>query len=428
MADFVKQVVFVVTPAAELDDDLMEPPLGILYLATILKQQGISCAICDLSGLPEEKWLGNLVTGDIYAFSTYSVTYPRTLKIRDLVKSRLNSNATIVAGGPHASALPDECISDFDIVITGEAEQTFLEIVLKIRGGENPRGIFRGIPVQELDIIPFPDYGLVDIKRYHRIVEGKSSFSILSTRGCPFKCPYCNSRVSNRGKFRLRSPENVVQEIRQLMFRYGVTNFRFGDDLFTLSHERTREMAAALRPLHIFYRVFGQAQTLDPQVCSLLDWSGCRHVSIGIETMSDIMMKNLQKHSTVDDNIAALENCRKAGLKTRIYLMVGFPGETEETVKESLKVLIDCPFDEFIVYSFIPYPGTPVWHNPEQWGITKMDRDFSRYVQVGRSRSTCFAITTKDFTPDDVRRWRAMTIEELEKNGFLWAGKSPDNR
>ena len=210
--------------------------------------------------------------------------------------------------------------------------------------------------------------------------------------------------------------------------KYGVTNFRFSDDLFTINLKRTREVTGAIKSLNILYRVFGQAQTLTKEVCSLLFGSGCRHVSIGIESMSVEMLKKLQKHSTVKDNIAALKNCREAGLKTRIYLMLGFPGETEKTVKKSLETLIECPFDEFIVYSFIPYPGTPVWYEPKKWGIKKIDRDFSKYVQVGKDRNTCFAIETDTFTPADVERWRQWTIDELEKHGYLWAGQSPDNK
>ena len=88
--------------------------------------------------------------------------------------------------------------------------------------------------------------------------------------------------------------------------------------------------------------------------------------------------------------------------------------------------MLDCDFDEFIVYPFIPYPGTAVWANPELWGA-KIDRDFSKYVQVGRNRQTAYAITTKDFTPNDVKKWREEMIEALE-NKFRWAGKSADNR
>lgn len=423
------KVIFIVTPVFELNDDCAEPPLGILYLATILRKNNIPCVICDLSGLPENQWLDNLEFGDIYAFSTYSVTYHRTLKIKELIKRKLNQKAITIAGGPHITAIPQECLSDFDIVIPGEAEDSFLEAITKIRDNQNLSGIFYKEPPADLDLLPFPNYDMVDLKRYHRLVEGKPSVSLLSSRGCPFNCAFCNSRISSRGKVRFRSPSNVVEEIKFLKNKYGITNFRFSDDLFSFSKKRIEEMSGALTPLNILYRIFAQAKGLaeSKNAVKLLYDSGCRHVAVGIESMSRKMLKFLGKSSTVEENASGLQNAKAAGLKVRIYLMIGFPGETEKTVRESLKILLDCAFDEFIVYSFIPYPGTPVWYNPEKWGITKIDRDFSKYVQVGRERSTCFVVETKDFTADDVRRWREFMINELEKK-FIWAGESRENK
>lgn len=420
-----RKVVFVHTPCPELENDRLEPPLGILYLATLLKENSIPCRICDLSGLPENKWQDNLAEGDVYCFSTYSVTYHRTLEIRDLAKN-LNPEAITIVGGPHVSALPEESAKDFDIIITGETEAIFLEVIKAIQRGEEIRGVFSGDPVMDLDRLPFPDYELVDLSSYHRIVEGSPSISLISSRGCPYNCTFCNSRVFSRGSLRFRSPKNVVQEIQQLREKYGITSFRFNDDLFTFSPERILQMSATLKPLNILYRVFARSRSMTKEASEQLYESGCRHAAIGIESMSAKMLRQLKKRTTVKDNIEALKNCKVAGIKVRIYLLIGFPGETEETIQESLKILLDCDFDEFIVYPFIPYPGLDIWKNPELWRA-EIDRDFSKYVQVGRGRSTCYAVTTKDFTPEDVKRWRQIMIDELEKK-VLWAGKSPDNR
>lgn len=419
------KVVLVHTPCPELDDDRLEPPLGILYIATVLKQSGIDCQICDLSGSPQEQWQQNLAAGDIYGFSTYSVTYKRTLEIKRLAFD-INPNALTVAGGPHVSALPCESAEDFDVVITGEAEATFLEVVKAFQGKQQVSKIISGAPVADLDQLPFPDYNLIDLLSYNRIVEGSPSISLLSSRGCPYNCTFCNSRVFSRGQLRFRSPQNVVAEIQRLMAQYGAANFRFGDDLFTFSPQRVREMTAALVPLGIRYRVFARSNSMTPQAADQLYQSGCRHVAIGVESMSQKMLALLKKKTTVQTNVDAMKNAKAAGLKVRIYLLVGFPGETEQTVKESLQVLMDCDFDEFIVYAFIPYPGTAVWQSPAQWGA-EIDRDFSQYVQVGRNRRTCFAVTTKDFTPKDVEDWRQMMIDGLEHK-VVWAGKSPQNR
>lgn len=416
-----KHVVFVHTPVEELLDDRLEPPLGILYLATLLKRSGISCEICDFSGFSIEKWESNIPYGDIYAFSTYSVNYHKTLILRDMAKKK-NPDSITFAGGPHVSALAEKCLIDFDIIITGEAELCFLKLVKSIISGEKPSGIFLGEPVEDLDSLPFPDYELVDISSYRRVVEGKRSLSLITSRGCPFNCTFCNSLIFSRGRLRFRSPENVVQEIRQLMAKYGINAFRFGDDLFTFSPERIIEMAEALKPLGIPYRVFARSNSLTADAAKALYESGCRHVAIGIESMSDKMLELMNKKTDQKTNISALRNAKSAGLKTRIYILVGFPGETEETIRKSLDVLLQCEFDEFVIYPFIPYPGTTVWDNPKMWGAT-IDRDFSKYIQIGKDQDgypgTCYAVTTKDFSPSDVERWRKTMHDKLSKKHIL---------
>ena len=419
------KIVLVYSPCPELENDRLEPPLGILYLATLLKKEMIACQICDLSGISPEEWHKHLPTADVYGFSTYSVNYHITLALKDIAM-RLNPEAITFAGGPHVTALPNDCESNFDVIITGEAETCFLELIRRVLCGERPKGIFRGEPIANLDSLPFPDYELIDLPSYNRIVEGSSSTSLISSRGCPYNCSFCNSRVFSRGMLRFRSPENIIQEIQQLTDKYGTKTFRFNDDLFTFSPDRIIEMGKALKPMEILYRVFARSSSITKEAACMLYESGCRHVAIGIESMSDQMLKLLKKQTDKKTNIIALKNARHAGLKIRIYLLIGFPGETEKTFCESLNVLMGCDFDEFIVYPFIPYPGTTVWSNPELWGA-KIDRNFSNYVQVGKNRRTSFAVTTKDFTPDDIKNWREHMITTLEKK-FCWAGKSIDNR
>lgn len=409
------------TPVAELMDDRLEPPLGILYLATLLKKSGISCEICDLSGFPEEDWEDNISYGDIYGFSTYSVNYYKTLKLRDIAKKK-NPNAITFAGGPHASADAERCSNEFDIIIVGEAESCFIKLVKSIINGEKPSGIFIGEPIEDLDSLPFPDYELVDLGSYHRVVEGKKSISLVTSRGCPFKCTFCNSLVFSKGRLRFRSPENVVQEMRQLMEKYGISTFRFNDDLFTFTSDRTIEMAAALKPLNIFYRVFARSNSLTEEASKALFESGCRHVAIGIESMSDTMLKLMNKNTDKVTNIMALENAKRAGLKTRIYIIVGFPGETKQTFQESLDVLMQCEFDEFVIYPFIPYPGTSIWNKPDIWGAT-IDRDFSKYIQIGYDEGkypgTCYVVATEDFSPGDVKKWRETMYDKLSEKHIL---------
>ncbi len=417
-------VLFIHTPCPDLDEDRLEPPLGILYLATLISLEGFNCRICDLSGVKEEDWESKLSYADVYAFSTYSVNFHLTKKIVRLAKS-INPKATTIAGGPHVSADPLDSKRFFNVVIVGEGERRMLEIMHAITRGERfSRSIYVGHPVQDLDSLPFPNYDLADIDSYTRRVEGHRSISMITSRGCPFNCAFCNSRIFSRGELRLRSPEKVVEEIKLLKAKYDTDYFRFGDDLFTFSPARTIEMCRAIEPLGIRYRVFARASSLTPEACAALYKSGCRHVAVGVESMSATMLTKMYKRSTPEQNRIGLHNAKAAGLTVRIYLLVGFPGETDETFEEGLKAIKECEFDEFVVYPFIPYPGTGVWSQPYLWNC-EIDRDISKYVQVGKERKTCFAVTMLDgsFTPKKVEEWRARMIKELEAK-TKWAGFS----
>lgn len=409
-------ILFIHTPCPELDEDRLEPPLGILYLATILSRDGYDCRVCDLSGIKEENWNACLTHADVYAFSTYSVNFHLTKKIARMVKM-INPDATLIAGGPHVSAEPVDSKRFFDVVITSEAEYRMQEVMHALSIGRKfHHSVYHGHTLTNLDDLPFPDYDLVDMDSYCRQLGGEKSISLITSRGCPFNCTFCNSRIFIRGQTRLRTPQNVVAEIRALKAKYNINAFRFGDDLFTLTPERTIEMCRVLRPLDIKYRIFARSSSMTPMACKALYESGCRHVAMGIESMSPRMLKELNKRNTTEQNREGMANAKKAGLRVRIYLLIGFPGETEDTFQESLSNLMTCDFDEFIIYPFIPYPGTAIWIDSEAWNC-KIDKDVSTYVQVGKGRKTCYPVTMLDgsFDPQKVEEWRTRMIGELEK-------------
>lgn len=192
-------IVFIQSPAPELRNDRLEPNLGLLYLATYMKNTGFFVEYLDLSGVPSENWADNLKKSDIYCFSTFSPTYQRTLQIKNLCKT-INPKGVFIAGGPHASALPEAVAKDFDYVVVGEGEKALKRVVQEIPESRTKSGIVYGDPITNLDLLPFPDYTLVDLNSYGRVVNGMKSVSVLTSRGCPFHCVFCNSIVMGAGK------------------------------------------------------------------------------------------------------------------------------------------------------------------------------------------------------------------------------------
>lgn len=422
---------FVHTPCRELRDDRLEPPLGLLYMATALRHRGFLAGITDLSAADGDDLDRRIPDGhDVYAFSTYSVNYCLTRQLAAAVRRR-NPAALFVAGGPHATALPRALAAEgFDLVVTGEGEVAVRDIAAALARGDRPGGVLAGTPPDPLDDLPFPDYDLVDQASYSREVDGRRCLSILSSRGCPYQCSFCNSNIMGAGRpIRFRSPENVVAEIRRLKDRYGTRHFRFQDDIFTIHRRRVAELAPHLAREDIVYRCFARINTCadHPEVVRDLKASGCVHASFGVETGSPKLLAAaaMHKNQTPAQIVRALANAHEAGLRTRIFLMVGFPGETDETIDETLRLLKACPFDEFSVYPLIAYPGTPLHDRPGDFGITHIDANYADYLQIGRSMKAGFTIRTAAFDEHQVRRWRDRVRDELLADGRTWAGDSP---
>lgn len=417
-------ICFIHTPCYELNDDRLEPPMGLLYLATWLQSHGYEVELCDLSSVPPDELSLRIPFADVYGFSTYTATYHRTLQILQLVKGQY-SEAVTVAGGPHASALPEEVSHNFDYVIRGEGENALLMLMEALHNNRQPVSRILHEPAfVHLDDLPFPDFDLVDIHSYHRLIDGRPSVSILSSRGCPYTCTFCNSNVMhNNGTVRFRSPVNIVREIRQLKARWGVSSFRFQDDTFTLGVPRMRLITKLLKSENITFRCFGRVDSCSEEMVRLLYEAGCRHIAFGIESGSPSMLNRMQKHQSVADIRSGIANAKAAGLIVRVYLLVGFPGETWDTIKKTADLMAECQPDEFIVYPLIPYPGTPLFHDPGKYGITKINHDFSHFLQAGRDRRTGFVFQTEELDEQKIAEMRSYLIERLEPLS-IWAGDS----
>lgn len=418
------------TPCRDVNDDRLEPPLGLLYVAAMARRAGARVQVADLSAHDPEGLEEAIPQGfDVYGFSTYTVNYGLTLQLAQAVRRR-NPSALLVAGGPHASALPADVGRDsFECVVTGEGELAFLEVLHGAGNGRHLPRIMEGRAPEPLDDLPFPSYDMVDLSTYSRELDGHRCMSILSSRGCPYQCSFCNSNIMGAGKpMRYRSPANLIAEIRKIKETYGIRHFRFQDDIFTISPKRVAELAPHLAAEEIVYRCFARINTCaqSPAVTRNLKAGGCVHASFGVESGSPKLLARhaMHKDQTPAQIRMALTNAHEAGLRTRIFLMVGFPGETDETIEETLALVKSCPWDEFSVYPLIAYPGTPLHDHPEQFGITHIDRSYSDYLQIGRNYRAGFTIRTAEFDEHKVRQWRDRVRDELLGFGRTWAGAS----
>ena len=410
-------------PVSDLENDSIQPPIGLVSIATSCSGNGFDIEVCDLSGVREERLDCCIPESDVYGFSTYSVTYEIARKLSQELR-RLNPNALFVAGGPHASALPEQVKKDFDCVVIGEGEKAFSRILTLFAEGKRNSipPVIKAEPIDDLDELPFPDfYRFCDLKKYSRSIGGIPAMTIDTSRGCNFRCKFCNSTVMSRGKWRARSSNSVFREI---LWHYskGWRAFRFNDDNFLADPDRAIDICEMIAPLNIKFRLFARAESLSLSLCKRLKEAGCEHISVGVESLSEIMLSRMGKRSCVKKIKDGLKSAREAGISTRGFFICGFPGETEETLNESLESLNDVALSEAIVYPCIPYPGTPLFRHRNKYGITWINENYSEYLQVGIGRKTGYVMNTKDFGPKKVEEWRNRYIHKFEELGIGWAG------
>lgn len=421
------KVVLINPPSDCVDDDRLEPQLGQLYIAALLMKNHIPVQIYEMTGCQTEEQIErkieNIPAADIYGFTTYCTAYPYVKRCIKHIRSKTDK-ALIVLGGANPSALPELTLRDSgcDCVITGEGEDAFLQVINKFSSKSSIPAIIMGTGRTNIDTYPLPAWELVDMTSYTRKLEGGRAASLISSRGCKYKCTHCNSIVMGGGnKVRYRSAQNMVQEILYLKAK-GFQRLRFNDDNFT-GNPKLKELLFEIKGMNISYRIFARIEDLTEYNCRLLAESGCCHISVGLESLNPENLKMLGKHNQAGLEEKNLDNANKQGITIRAYFLVGLPYDNDETITKYFKKASQMSFEEFSIYPLIPYPGTKIAQNPESFGYEIIDRDFTHYVQIGRNKSTTFALRHKNFTEHQVEEWYTYV-----KDLFLSSGKLPQNQ
>lgn len=383
------------------------PPLGLAYIASYLERYGDGgeIKIIDTQKSPLKEIID--FKPDLVGLTCVTFNYEPMLGLAKELKSRLN--VPLIMGGPHLSALPGLLPAWLDISVRGEGEETVLELVrfynkegrfsheglAQISGityrqdGEvvvNPAREF----INPLDRIPPPSRHQLAMNRYLKFNFGldrfKRGISILSSRGCPYKCIFCQSGAY-WGKPRLNSARYMAGEISSLHKLYRMEVVSVIDDLFIISRPRIEELIKELEALHLLgqfeFWVDGRVNLIDPLLVGLLKKLNCTLVSLGIESASDRLLEYLKKDGvTASDNLRAIQMINSQGMGVFAQVMIGIPGETEEEIRLTenfLKEVIKRDRRNSVSISVItPYPGTPLWDYARGKGLVSETMDWSR--------------------------------------------------
>lgn len=395
-----------------VEDACWDEPLGLLYLGAVLEENGVEAKVVDLNFHEDFKVLENM-DADFYGVYCSSPLIKSALSVNRFLKET-HPDAIRIVGGPHATCVPGDLVEHFDKVIIGEGEKAIIEVL----EGKFVGKLAQCSPIEDLDTIPYPARHLVPIKEYHRRVGGLPSTGLITARGCPHgRCAFC-SKVWD-GKVRFRSAKNIIGEVEECIEKYNIRAFSIRDDTFTWRRKRLFEILDGFKKLGVLWRCLTRVDQVDKTTLSRMGEGGCVEVVYGIENGSQTILDNLNKGTTVAQNREAIRLTKEAGIKTKTAVIVGSPGETWETVRETMHFIEDNPPDSAIVCIFTPYPGSPVWEDPEAFGMKILTRDVSKYAAVGPDMTGNVVVETKEMSAEDIAEAHQMVLKRFRELGLV---------
>jgi len=376
-------ICFIYLPHPYLKRPDAQLPMGILMLAGMIKRDGrYNVAVKNYSSTTAEEAIAGLEEARIYGITVTSTEIPYAIEFAQKIKEKY-PESKVILGGP-GTVTPE--LIDWNIIdgaARGECDLTIFEIIDRILKGERSIYIYCN-PPSDLDSLPYPAREMIDgplgggVFAYGKHYIGNSSTAILSSRGCPFKCAFCAAPLLT-SVMRYRSPDLIVQEMKHVIERYGIRQFRFSDDMLTAKRGRLLELCDKIGPLNVVWRGSIRVKPLDQEMLCAMKEAGCKELSPGFESFDDTVLKILNKKATVKDNIRALEMADKVGLNLRILLMIGTPGQTKKTITANKYYIDNLPHTIVSCTSFVPMPGSDVWYHPDKYGVEILSRDMRDY-------------------------------------------------
>ena len=379
------------------------PPTDLMYLAAIAEQCGYEAMIRDYSQGGNFEVDLKEFQPDFLVANIATPTFQSDMMAIKLAKDINPSICTIVKGAPFLTYNTNTIYENpfIDYVIIGEAEFTLKEILEGVPDneilGSCYRENFQPIKnekrpfIENLDELPFPARHLVDNSIYRRPDNGKVQAVVKVARGCPFHCFFCLATPVSGAKVRKRSPENIVAELKECVEKYNIRNFLFGSDIFNLDREWTLELCKKIieSGLKITWSSNTRADTMDDEMAKMMYKSGCRLVSIGVESGSHKMLDNIGKKITLDNIRNTVKILKKNKIKIYNYFVIGLPWETEETVEETIKFAIELDSNFISFYTATPLPGTKYFAYAMLNKLVEGNLDFrsAYYEPVVRSES-----------------------------------------
>ncbi len=381
------------------------PPLGLLYIAAALEQAEVETRVHDVgfdAGMAELDSLLKQWKPEVVGITCTTPLYPHGRKVAERVKAAL-PDTWVVLGGVHPSVVPEQSLRDSsaDIAVAGEGEEAMPKIARAypdIDSAGTIPGVFAKnrdkmlhgppqVPIQQLDSLPMPARHMVNVQRYFRASGHdrikwslpQPSLPVIASRGCPYRCAFCASELVHGKKIRFRSVANIRSELESLVSEYGIKGVYFYDDTLSFDTAWLEGLCAMLKEMGLKWICGTRLDRVNRHVLKMMKDSGCVLISYGIESGDPEMLNKVLKKGLTPEIIRKnMKLTREVGIATIANYMLGFPGETEESMKKTIAFSreLDSDIAEFSIY--MPLPGTELAAKAEQAG-TVVEKDLSRF-------------------------------------------------
>jgi len=362
----------ILSPLSFLGDPKRNAPLGAMYLAAVCEKAGYPVVLTDLRDVSVEDAAGRIVSKtDVFAFSATTPEYPACRRLARDLKARY-PKALFVIGGYHATVCPTRIDPVFDTVVRGEGEETLIEVLEDVAAGRRKRLYTARAPV-DVASVPWPARHLLARDSFistSLVQKGQPATTILASRGCAFDCAFCASKYMWNRLVRSRPVSDVIAEIEHLRERYGVRQLRFQDDALELNRPWLLRLCRQMKPFGMTWRANARADTLTEELMDAMQGAGCDELCFGIESPEQDVLDKSKKKMKIEKARATLAAARARGLKTRIFFIIGLPGQGADVARNMIAFIKETRPDAVDLSTFVPFPGCDIYEHPDVYGVT----------------------------------------------------------
>jgi len=393
------------------------PPIGLMYVSSILRQRA-GCRVSLIDCVVARQTEGQLIefirseSPNALIFATGASTFEHDKKLLERVK-RIFPSLILIAVGGHATILAEEVLgeSHIDFVIRGEPELTAADLIGSLSRGGSCDGV-DGIAfkrngtivitpprklLENIDELPFPARDLTARYKYAIPFAKSNNFTImLTSRGCPYPCIFCATRIYDGSRCRMRTADNIIAELDQIVRTSPIRDVGFWDDTFTLRRSHVVGICTLIiqRRLEVDWICLSRVDTVDGDLLRLMKRAGCYQIQYGVESGDQRILDSIQKGITIEQVKKAFQETRRSGIETVAFFMFGCPGETVETMEKTIALAkeLDADYASFNIVT--PYPGTRLYEIYQEQ-IKGNWRNFDGFHVAIKN----------ELSPEDIRRY-----------------------